>query len=117
MRAGHGMSSASASEVRPRSGNQLTTLPPAKTTTRRIAKRKPGMAYPTMTAALVHTSKVEPSRTALATPSGMEMAYTSSVVQRPSEIDTGILSITRLTTGDPDRSCCRSRARGSCASS
>jgi len=41
----------------PRSGNQSRKLPPAKRTTRRTANRKPGIAYPTMTNALVHTSK------------------------------------------------------------
>ena len=52
-----------------------------------------------MTMALVHTSKPEPSRTALAIPRGMEMRYTSSVVHSPKEIDTGSFSAMRRSTG------------------
>ena len=51
-----------------------------------------------MIAALVQTSKCDPSRTALAMPSGIEIRYTISVVHSPSEIDTGILSTIRSIT-------------------
>ncbi len=66
-------SSPQVSDVRPRSGNQCTNEPPARSTTSRIAKRKPGIAYPTITTALVQTSNGVPSRTALATPRGIEI--------------------------------------------
>ena len=51
-----------------------------------------------MIAALVHTSKGVPSRTALAIPSGIDTKYTRRVVHSPSEIDTSILSMTSRTT-------------------
>jgi hypothetical protein len=41
----------------PRSGKIFRKLPPAKSTTRRTANKKAGMALPRMTAALVHVSK------------------------------------------------------------
>ena len=60
---------------------------------------KLGIAYPTTTIALVQISKAEPSRTALAIPSGIEIRYTRSVVHSPSEIETGSLDTMRSTTG------------------
>ena len=51
-----------------------------------------------MITALVHVSKREPSLIALRMPSGIEIAYDSSVIHRPSEIDTGIFSRTSLST-------------------
>ena len=64
----------------------------------RMANRKPGIALPTMTTPDDQTSKRDPSRTALAMPSGIDIRYTSSVVHSPSEIETGIFSSTRSTT-------------------
>jgi hypothetical protein len=48
--------------------------------------------------ALVQTSKLLPSRTALRIPNGMDIRYTNNVVHKPSDIDTGILSSTRSMT-------------------
>src|SRR3972149_869868 len=41
--------------------------------------------------ALVHVSKREPSLIALRMPSGIEMAYDSRVIRRPSEIETRVV--------------------------
>ena len=49
-------------------------------------------------AELVHTSKALPWRTALLIPSGMEIIYISSVLQSPSEMETGIFSIIKSVT-------------------
>src|SRR4029453_15552576 len=62
-------------------------------------EKKPGKGEPTIPAALPHTSNGVPSRTALATPSGIEIRYTSSVVHSPSVTDTGSFSSMRPSTG------------------
>ena len=67
-------SSSQSAETSPRSGNHCQYWPPAKSTTRRMAKRKVGTALPTTITPEVQTSKREPWRTALATPRGMETA-------------------------------------------
>ena len=46
-----------------------------------------------MSTVLVQESKGSPSRTAFRIPSGIEMKYVMSVIQSPSEIETGIFSL------------------------
>src|SRR6185312_14536151 len=81
------------SEVRPRSGNRLKNEPPANRMIKRIANKKPGIAKPTMITAEVQVSNFDPSATALRMPSGIEIRYVSSVIQIPSDIETGSFSL------------------------
>src|SRR5206468_8511448 len=86
------------SEVRPRKGKMLRNEPPANRMISRIANRKPGIAKPTMITADVHVSNFEPSWTALRMPSGIEIRYVRSVIQTPSDIETGSFSLISCST-------------------
>src|SRR5215469_13285865 len=81
------------SEVNPRNGKMLKNEPPANRMIKRIANRNPGIAKPTMITADVQVSNFEPSFTALRMPSGIEIRYVRSVIQMPSDIETGSFSL------------------------
>lgn len=65
-----------------------------------------------MIAELVQMSKTLPWRTALAIPSGIDTRYMISVLQSPSEIDTGNFSTIRsVTLASRKKLCPKSRCR------
>src|SRR5271154_3977102 len=86
------------SDVSPRSGKILKKEPPANRMIRRIANRNPGIAKPTIITAEVQVSNFEPSITALRIPSGIEIRYVKSVIQMPSDIETGSFSLISCST-------------------
>jgi hypothetical protein len=74
-------------------------VPPLKRTIRNTPRTKPGIAKPNITKKVETASKREPSRTALAMPSGTEIRYEIRKVHKPRLIETGSFSLISDQTG------------------